>query len=110
MAMHLRCDSTFVQDKGWYAAAQQYEDFLRRHNSAYMLFLELGVGYNTPSIIKYPFWRMVYQNSSAVYACVNYGQAFAPEEIRRKSICLDADIGELIPHLITASPFPGSHS
>ena len=76
MTMNLRADDTFVQDKGWYRAAERYEEFLRRHKNLHILFLELGVGYNTPAIIKYSFWQMTAKNSKAVYACVNFGEAF----------------------------------
>lgn len=92
MSMNLRADDTFVQDEGWYEAAEQYELFLREHQHANVLFLELGVGYNTPSIIKYPFWKMTNEWHDATYACVNMGEAFAPEEIGHKSICVNSDI------------------
>ena len=96
MSMNLRTDDTFVEDMGWHQAAARYEDFLRRHERAHILYLELGVGGNTPGIIKYPFWRMTYQNPEAVYACVNYGEAFAPGEIAERSICIDGDIREVL--------------
>lgn len=96
MAMNLRCDDLFVQDDGWFAAAGRYEDFLRRHRGLHLLFLELGVGMNTPAIIKFPFWQMAAQNPRAVYACVNLGQAFCPEELARRAICIDADIGKTL--------------
>lgn len=99
MTMNLRCDDTFVQDEDWYAAAGQYEDFLRRHNGTRVLFLELGVGMNTPVIIKYPFWKMTAQNPKATYACINYGQAFAPKELQKSAICINGDIGSLLPEL-----------
>lgn len=96
MTMNLRCDTTFVQDAGWYAAYGRYQDFLRRHEGLHLLFLELGVGLNTPVIIKYPFWRMTADNAKAVYACVNAGESFCPPEIRKRSICLDADIARVV--------------
>lgn len=99
MTMNLRCDTTFVQDEGWYAASNRYEDFIRRRQGMRILFLELGVGSNTPGIIKYPFWQMTYQNPKAVYACINYGEAYAPKEIRERSICIDGDIGEVLKEL-----------
>ena len=99
MSMNLRADDTFVEDGGWHAAARRYEDFLRHHEGEHILFLELGVGGNTPVIIKYPFWRMTYQNPKAVYACVNYGEAYAPREIMDRSICIDGDIGNLLKKL-----------
>lgn len=96
MAMNLRCDDSFVQDEGWYAAASRYEDFVRRHSAGHILFLELGVGANTPAIIKYPFWNMTAQNEKAVYACVNKGEAVCPKEIAGRSICINEDISAVL--------------
>ncbi len=96
MNMNLRCDDTFVEDDGWHRAAERYNDFLRRQENRHVLFLELGVGANTPGIIKYPFWRMTAKNPKAVYACVNYGEAFCPGEIQRQSVCIDDDIGAML--------------
>lgn len=96
MTMNLRCDGTFVQDEGWYAASGRYDDFIRRHKETRILFLELGVGGNTPGIIKYPFWRMVHEWKNAEYICINAKEAYAPEKIRDRSICLKADIGEVL--------------
>lgn len=100
MRMNLRSDDKFVQDDGWYAAAKHYEHFLRTRNVAdngKVLLLELGVGGNTPAIIKYPFWQMTARNPNAVYACINFGEAAVPDEIADRSICISADIGETIP-------------
>ena len=99
MTMNLRCDHFFVQDEGWYAAANRYEDFVRRHKGMRILLLELGVGANTPGIIKYPFWRMAMENPKAIYACVNLGEAYAPKEIEERSVCIDGDIGETLEFL-----------
>lgn len=96
MSMNLRSDSTFVQDGGWEAAAERYRAFLNRHRKDRVVYLELGVGYNTPGIIKYSFWRMTYENPKAVYACVNLGEAAAPSEIKDRSICVDGDIRETL--------------
>lgn len=96
MTMNLRCDLTFVQDEGWYAASRRYEDFIRRQEGRHILFLELGVGGNTPVIIKYPFWQMTAENPQAVYACVNRGEAVCPREIAERSVCLNRDIGEVL--------------
>jgi NAD-dependent SIR2 family protein deacetylase len=96
MSMNLRADDTFVEDEGWNIHAGYYSDFLRRHRNVKTLFLELGVGYNTPGIIKYPFWEMTGQNPEATYACLNYGEAYAPGEIAHRSICMDGDIGEIL--------------
>jgi len=95
LSMNLRSDDTFAEDEGWRHAAERYETFLRTCKDK-VLFLELGVGYNTPGIIKYPFWRMTAQNPNATYACVNYGEAVCPKEIMNQSICVDGDIGEVI--------------
>lgn len=99
MTMNLRCDDSFVQDEGWYAAADRYDDFIRRYRDLHILFLELGVGMNTPVIIKYPFWQMTAKNKKAVYACINQGEAYAPNEIKEKSICINGDIGEILDRL-----------
>ncbi len=92
MTMNLRADNTFVENEGWHLAAERYEDFLRARQGERILFLELGVGYNTPGIIKYPFWRMTADDPQAVYACVNYGEAVCPEEIADRSIVVNAEI------------------
>ena len=99
MSMNLRADDTFVEDDGWHIAASRYSDFLRRHQNMKVLFLELAVGYNTPTIVKYSFWRMVHDWKDAAYACLNYGEAYAPDEIRKKSICINGDIGEILSQL-----------
>lgn len=96
MTMNLRCDDSFVQDKGWYDAQNRYEDFMRRHEGLKIVYLELGVGGNTPVIIKYPFWRMTERNPSAAYICINYGEAYVPDEIRKRSICINADIDKVL--------------
>ena len=88
MAMNLRADNTFVQDEGWYIAAGRYDDFVRRHEDTPVLYLELGVGLNTPGIIKYNFWQQVYQNQKAQYVCVNKGQSYAPQELAGRSFKL----------------------
>ena len=100
LTMNLRSDDTFVEDEGWHRAAERYENFLRTRNGQKILFLELGVGYNTPVIIKYPFWQMTVKNPNAIYACINQGQAVCPQQIRGKSICLDMDVGECIKPLM----------
>lgn len=96
LIMNLRSDDKFVEDEGWHRAAERYENFLRTRAGEKILFLELGVGYNTPVIIKYPFWQMTAKNPTATYACVNNGQAICPPEIRHKSICINDDIANII--------------
>lgn len=99
MTMNLRADDSFVEDEGWHRAAERYENFLRTRAGGKLLFLELGVGYNTPVIIKYPFWQMTAKDPNAVYACINQGQASCPREIERQSICINADIGSVLASL-----------
>lgn len=99
MSMNLRQDTTFVEDRGWHEAAKRYAEFLQNHQGRHILYLELGVGDNTPGIIKYPFWNMTAQNPKAVYACINLSEAYAPKEIQRQSICLDGDIGTMLCNL-----------
>ncbi|MBQ8960490.1 MAG: Sir2 silent information regulator family NAD-dependent deacetylase [Ruminococcus sp.] len=96
MSMALRADDTFVEDEGWHEAAERYDSFLRTRSGQHILFLELGVGMNTPVIIKYPFWRMTYREPRTVYACLNFGEAYAPDEIRERSICINGDICEVL--------------
>ena len=102
MTMNLRCDDTFVEDDGWHRAAERYDNFLRTRAGGKILFLELGVGYNTPIIIKYPFWQMTAKNPNATYACINQGQAVCPQEIERQSVCINADIGQVLQSLSDA--------
>ena len=104
MTMNLRIDDTFVQDGGWYAAARRYEDFLRRHQGRKLLLLELGVGGNTPVIIKYPFWKMATQNRRATYVCVNQGETYVPGAIQNRSICVRGDIGAVLSALLRSGP------
>ena len=96
MSMNLRADDTFVEDEGWHLAAERYEDFLQDHDGQHILFLELGVGMNTPGIIKYPFWKMTYADPNAVYACLNFGEAYVTDEIEKQSICINGDIREVL--------------
>ncbi|MGI5080564.1 Sir2 silent information regulator family NAD-dependent deacetylase [Treponema denticola] len=109
MSMNLRADHTFVTDKGWYKASKQYEKFLQTRNiikngeqegDGKVLFLELGVGGNTPGIIKYPFWQMTEKNPNARYACINFGEAVVPPKIEKQSICINDDIGEVLKKMV----------
>ena len=96
MTMNLRSDDKFVEDEGWHQAAERYSEFLRRHENLKVLFLEAAVGMNTPSIIKFQFWKIVNQWPDATYACLNYGEAYAPDEIINRSICINGDIREIL--------------
>ncbi len=102
MAMNLRSDDTFVEDEGWHAAVARYQDFLRRHQRGRVLYLELGVGWNTPVIVKFPFWQAVEKNPRATYACVNLGEAVAPSAIERRSVLVDADIASALRALLAS--------
>lgn len=96
MTMNLRADDKFVEDSGWHAAAYRYEKFLKTYAAGDIVYLELGVGGNTPGIIKYPFWRLTANNPKARYVCINKGQAFVPDELAAQSIVIDADIAEVL--------------
>lgn len=103
LTMNLRSDDKFVEDEGWHKAAERYENFLRTRAGGKILFLELGVGYNTPIIIKYPFWQMTAKNPNTTYVCINQGQAVCPQEIERQSVCINADIGQVLQSLSDAA-------
>ena len=96
MTMNLRADETFVEDEGWHVASQRYSEFLRRHQNLKTVFLELGVGYNTPGIIKYPFLNMTARDKNNTYICLNYGEAYALDQIQKQSVCVNEDIGEIL--------------
>ena len=99
LTLNLRCDDSFVEDEGWHRAAERYENFLRTRGGQRVLFMELGVGYNTPVIIKYPFWHMTAKNPNAVYACVNLDGADSMRGIEERSILIEADIGDVVRRL-----------
>lgn len=99
MSMNLRADHTFVEDSGWHMATTRYQDFIHRHKGLKILYLELGVGGNTPGIIKYPFWQMTYNNTNAAYVCINLSEAYIPTEIRKQSVCIGNDIGNVLKQL-----------
>ena len=100
MTMNLRTDESFVEDAGWKMAAKRYQDFLHSHKGKHVLYWELGVGMNTPVIIKFPFWRYTDENPNAYYACLNLGEAGCSREISERSICLNADIGQVLRDLL----------
>ncbi|MDE5789039.1 MAG: Sir2 silent information regulator family NAD-dependent deacetylase [Clostridia bacterium] len=99
MTTNLRCDDTFVQDGGWHAACERYENFIKQHKDKRVVYLELGVGGNTPVIIKYPFWRFTNVNPKATYVCINFGEAVCPPQIEKQAICINGDIGEVLNQL-----------
>lgn len=110
LTMNLRSDEKFVQDKGWYQAAGRYTDFLQQHQKGKVLYLELGVGFNTPVIIKYPFWQRALHNPQAVYASINLGQAVCPDSLQRQSICINEDIGTVLRKLLFMRETRSVHS
>ncbi len=99
VVMNLRADDSFVEDEGWHRASAAYADFLRRHRKLHALYWEIGVEANTPVIIKYPFWAMTAGNPNAVYACLNYDEAFCPKQIEERSLCIDGDAAEILDRL-----------
>ncbi len=101
MTMNLRSDDSFVEDEGWKKASAAYSDFLSRNAGLHTLFLEIGVGMNTPVICKYPFWQMTNDNPEAVYACLNFNEAYCPEQIEKQSVCISGDCGEVIEELLS---------
>ncbi len=101
MVPRLRSDNSFVEDYGWNRASERYSQFMNTYLHSHILLLELGVGGNTPSIIKYPFWRITAANPKAVYACINYQEAYCPRQIEGQSICVDSDIGEFLKQILT---------
>ena len=103
LTMNLRSDDKFVEDEGWHQAAERYANFLRTRSGQRTLFLELGVGYNTPGIIKYPFWQMTAHNPNAVYACINSREAVFPKKIGRQAVCIYNDIGEVLSRLASGT-------
>ncbi len=96
VTMNLCSDNTFVEDEGWHAASENYAGFLEENAGKHVLYLEIGVGANTPVIIKYPFWALTLDNAKATYACLNFHEAFCPKQIEKQSICINGDAGELI--------------
>ena len=96
MSMNLRADDTFVEDKGWHEASSRRIDFLLRHNRGHILYLELGVGYNTPGIIKYPFFSMTAEDKDNLYVCINTSDMRVPDLIRDRAVCIKGDIGEVL--------------
>lgn len=100
MTMNLRCDQTFVQDEGWYQGQFRYNDFINKHRDLKIIYLELGVGQNTPVIIKYPFWNYTNINKKATYVCINYGESFCPDEIKKQVILINGDIDQVINDLL----------
>ena len=108
MNYNLRCDNTFVEDEGWHAASKRYDAFVSSHSDKKVLYLELGVGHNTPGIVKFPFWRMTAQNPKAMYACINLDESYCPEPIADRSILIEGDLNAILHDCQTSATKPPS--
>lgn len=92
MAMHLRCDQYFVEDKHWNEAASRYVSFLREHKSEKMVLLELGVGFNTPTIIRFPFEKLMREHKNMSLIRLNLDEAVVPEELGERAVGINEDM------------------
>ncbi|MGN0267042.1 MAG: SIR2 family NAD-dependent protein deacylase [Lachnospiraceae bacterium] len=100
MDFNLFWDDTFVRDKGWHIAHNRYIYYLEQHQKGKILYLELGVGFNSPGVIKMPFWNMAAQNPDSVFASVNLTLPCYPLTLQKRSIVLQADIDRVISDLL----------
>lgn len=100
MSMNLRADDTFVEDEDWHVHSKLYSDYLDEHRDSKTVFLDLGTGVNTPTIVKVPFMQMTQEWPDATYVCLNFGEAFTPVEIQDQSICINEDIGDVLKQLL----------
>ena len=96
MAMNLRCDNYFVEDEAWHEAADRYAGFLEQHKDKKVVLLELGVGFNTPIIIRFPFEKMVRENSSYSLIRMNMDEAVVPESFGKRAIGIGGDMAKAI--------------
>lgn len=96
MAVHLRCDPYFVQNNAWYDAQNRYEQFLRHAAGRRVVLLELGVGYQTPVIIRYPFEQITFQNKKATLIRLNRDDPGGAKENAARTIAFNEDMTEVI--------------
>lgn len=97
MTTNLRSDNRFVEDEGWHQAEDRYEMFLAdNYNDKSIVYFEIGVGDNTPAIIKYPFYRLTAKNSKATYIYANLKRSNPPMEIEGQTIALLGDLSGTI--------------
>lgn len=96
MTTNLRKDDRFVEDAGWHQAMHRYSEFITTNKDKKIVFLELGVGFNTPSIIKYPFWQMTHNNKQAIFISINKEDVPAAKEILPQSILVAEDINKVL--------------
>ena len=99
MEMNLRKDANFVQDENWYKQDKRYGEFLDKSQDKNLLLLEIGVGFNTPGIIRFPFEQMVYNNINTNLVRINKDYAFTNKEIKNKTILFDEDVNTIIEDL-----------
>ncbi len=100
MSMNLRADHTFVEDSGWHQACDRYNAFVESNKNKNLLLIELGVGFNTPGIIKYNFWKMTHNYPNTNYAIINEQIKRIPEEIIDKSLLFQEDISKVVKDLV----------
>ncbi len=96
MTTNLRKDNTFVEDEGWHLAAKRYESFLNSAKDSNTLFLELGVGMNTPGIIKYPFLQMNALWENSFYISINMSKSYIPQDYTNRTLLIECDIADFI--------------
>lgn len=103
MTMNLRCDQYFVQDEAWYQAEKRFGDFLNEalKSQKKLLLLELGVGFNTPTIIRFPFEKLVKENKQVNLIRLNLNEAVIPESIEQQAVGINKDIKQTIKDLHT---------
>lgn len=99
MTMHLRSDQYFVEDENWYKAAGKYKDFLKKLENKKSVLLELGVGFNTPTIIRFPFEKMVLENKALSLIRFNKDESFVPEDLRSRAVGIGGDMAQVISEL-----------
>lgn len=99
MDMNLRKDANFVQDKNWYRQSEKYEDFLSRSKGKNVVLLEIGVGFNTPGIIRFPFERMTAISEKTTLIRINKDYPNPMLEIKNKTISFDEDTNKIIEDL-----------
>lgn len=97
--MHLRCDQYFVEDENWHEAAGHYRDFLNKMGKKKGVLLELGVGFNTPTIIRFPFEKMVRENGNLSLIRLNKDEAFVPESFGNRAVGIGGDMAKVISDL-----------
>lgn len=96
MAMNLRCDQYFVEDEEWHEAADRYAGFLSENRNKKVVLLELGVGFNTPVIIRFPFEKMMREQESYALIRLNKEEAVVPESFGKRAVGIGGDMAATI--------------